>query len=251
MKELNAASRDGRTILAREFFDLQLTFAETAAALSGLSLELALLNYTNLYVRFGLGRDFDSEHELWRAYVAGLKTAADARAWTYRYYLMAAEANTSPAVLAAVGCFSYAVLDSNVVRLHFRNVDPEGCSPLSAARYGQRRAELTKLFARIKSEFAQELVVAGVSWLYNLNAYRRLFPRDYVASARAVHGLYRSMPLWGQFLHHGGGVKTTMARTFLEAIAERRSIAELGDCFPLPVLTVEAPIQSFYAFYGV
>ncbi|WP_437562294.1 hypothetical protein [Sorangium sp. So ce542] len=245
------APRSSRTIFAREFFDLQFAFAETAAALSGISLELALLKYTNLYVRFGLGRDFDSEHELWRAYAAGLKTAADGREWTYRYYLRDAEANTSPAVLATVGCFSYAVVDSNVVRLHFRNTDPEGCSPLSASRYGQRRAELTELFARIKSELAQELVVAGISWLYNLNAYRRLFPPDYTASACVVHGLYRSMPLWGQFLHYGGGVKTTMARSFLEAIAKRRSIADLGDCFPFPVLTVEAPIRSLYAFYGV
>ncbi|WP_437959551.1 hypothetical protein WME76_07765 [Sorangium sp. So ce119] len=240
-----------RTIFAKEFFDLQFTFAERIAGLSGISMDRALLEYTNLYVRFGLGRAFDREHELWRAYSAGLKTATDGREWTYRFYLEGGEANTAPAVRATFGCFSYAVLDSDVVRLHFHNTDPEGCSPLSASRVEHRRAELAKLFSRIRSDFPQGLVVAGVSWLYNLDAYRRLFPASYSASAQARHGLYRSMPLWGQFLDHTGHVKPTMTQAFLEAIAKRESIADLGGCFPFQVLTVEAPIQVFYEFYGV
>ena len=57
---------------ARGFFDLQLRFAERIAALAGLPLSRALLEYTNLYVRFGLGRDFDPAHPGWRDYEAGL-----------------------------------------------------------------------------------------------------------------------------------------------------------------------------------
>lgn len=40
---------------AKDFFDLQLRFAGYVAGLGGLPLERALLRYTNLYVRFGLG----------------------------------------------------------------------------------------------------------------------------------------------------------------------------------------------------
>jgi len=32
-----------------------------------------LLDYTNLYVRFGLGRDFDPAHPVWREYLSGLR----------------------------------------------------------------------------------------------------------------------------------------------------------------------------------
>ncbi|MEP7220505.1 MAG: hypothetical protein ABI876_16385, partial [Bacteroidota bacterium] len=81
----------GRTILAREFFDLQFTFAERVSALSEMPLEQALFHYTNLYIRFGLGRGFDLEHNGWRAYVDGLRTAEDGREWTYRFYLNDAE----------------------------------------------------------------------------------------------------------------------------------------------------------------
>ena len=74
-------------IYAKAFFDLQLQFAHKVAALSGMSVAQALLEYTNLYIRFGLGRDFDPAQPTWREYVAGLQTADDPGEWTYRFYL--------------------------------------------------------------------------------------------------------------------------------------------------------------------
>ena len=93
-------------VFAREFFDLQFTFAEKVRALSGMTLERALFEYTNLYVRFGLGREFDSGHEIWQAYLAGLGDAEDGREWTYRFYLKDSEATTAPPLVATFGCFA-------------------------------------------------------------------------------------------------------------------------------------------------
>src|SRR5439155_12564861 len=65
-------SRDGhralenRVTYAKAFFDLQLQFAHKVTRLSGLPLARALLEYTNLYARFGLGRDFDPAHPTWQ-----------------------------------------------------------------------------------------------------------------------------------------------------------------------------------------
>ena len=80
---------------AKAFFDLQLQFAHRVTALSDLPLPRALLEYTNLYIRFGLGRDFDPAHPTWREYLAGLQDTNDPREWTYRFYL------TRPDVMAA------------------------------------------------------------------------------------------------------------------------------------------------------
>src|SRR5262249_59003357 len=44
---------------AKPFFDLQLRFAHKVGALAGLPLARALLEYTNLYIRLGLGHGFD------------------------------------------------------------------------------------------------------------------------------------------------------------------------------------------------
>jgi len=72
-------------VFSKEFFDVQFSFAEKVRALSGMPLENALLGYTNFYVRFGLGREFEPRHPTWQAYLAGLRAAEDAREWTYRF----------------------------------------------------------------------------------------------------------------------------------------------------------------------
>ena len=238
-------------IYAKPFFDLQLRFAQTVARLSGMPLAQALLEYTNLYIRFGLGRDFDPAQPAWRDYVAGLQTAGDAGEWTYRFYLTRPAA-APPGIVATRGCFSYARLGDDRIRLHFLNVEPDGRSPLGQDRVEQRRADLAALFEAVKRAQRSPLRVLGVSWLYNLDAYRRLFPPSYIASARAAEPpRFRNMPLWGQFLDRHGQVRESPARQFLERLERQPRLESLGRCFPFQALGVEASAQAFYDFYGV
>src|SRR5947208_5555829 len=58
-----------RVIYARAFFELQLQFAHHVTVLSGLPLARVLLVYTNIYLRFGLGRDFDTLHLMCQVYM--------------------------------------------------------------------------------------------------------------------------------------------------------------------------------------
>ena len=241
----------GRMIYAKDFLDLQLTFAERVCAWSGLPWERVLLEYTNLYVRLCLGRSFDPGHETWRSYLAGLRGAADAREYTYRCYLRDGEAKTAPPVSGKFGCFSWQLRDAGGIRLHFRNEDANGASPLSAAQMGQRRAELTALFAHVKATVSDATTVIGGSWLYNLGAYRRLFPPAYGDSRRVIAPRFQGMSLWGQLVDHRGHVKPAMAQPFLSALAERSTLSDAQACFPLQVFAAQAPVQEFYAFYGV
>jgi hypothetical protein len=238
-------------VFAKKFFDLQLALAERVRAFSGMPLDRALLEYTNLYVRFGLGRRFDSDHEGWQAYLAGLRNAEDDRDWTYRFYLKDPEATTAPPVVATIGCFSYALSSASRARLHFRNAETGGRSPLGVVRIEQRRADLRALFTHLKRTADDDVTVIGVSWLYNLNAYRRLFPVEYGSSASVVRGGFRSMRLWGQFLDHRGEAKESMTRQFLTSLAQTSTLDHVDECFPFKVLTVHAPAQRFYDFYGI
>lgn len=238
-------------IYAKAFFDLQLRFARKVAGLSGISLAQALLEYTNLYIRFGLGRDFDPAQPTWREYVAGLQTADDAGEWTYRFY-STRPAAAPPGIVATCGCFSYARLGDDRIRLHFLNVEPNGHSPLGRDRVEQRLADLSALFEHVKRTQRAPLRVLGVSWLYNLEAYRRLFPSSYTASARVAEPpRFRNMPMWGQFLDRHGQVRRSPARQFLERLQRQPSLDGLSRCFPLPVLSAEAPVEAFYDFYGI
>lgn len=236
---------------AGAFFDVQVRFARTVSVLFGLPLERALLDYTNLYIRFGLGRDFDPAHPGWRAYLAGVRETNDLGAWTHRFSLTRPDAVIPPGLVATYGCFSYARLPDDRIRLHFHNAEADGRSPLANDRRHHRRADLAALFAHVKRTEPAAARVIGASWLYNLEAYRRLFPKSYVASARPLSGRFRHMPLWGQFVDRHGGVKEPLTRVLFDRLADRPRLEHLDTCFPFQVLGVEAPADEFYAFYEV
>lgn len=238
-------------IYAKAFFDLQLQFARKVTVLSGLPLARALLEYTNLYIRLGLGRDFDPAHPIWREYLAGLKDTNESGEWTYRFYLTRRQTMAAPAVVASFGCFSYARLSGDRIRLHFQNGETDGHSPLGIARLGRRLTDLAALFEHVKRTQRQPLHVVGASWLYNLDAYRRLFPVSYIGTARVAGHRFQRMPLWGQFLDRYGEIKESTTRPFLERLERQSSWDRLDQCFPFQVLSVEASVLEFYGFYGI
>src|SRR5262249_32732569 len=147
-----------------------------------------------------------------------------------------------PAVEATFGCFSYARSSSDRIRLHFQNAEPREHSPLAMARRDRRLADLAALFSHVRWAEPQPLHVAGAPWLYNLEAYRRLFPPSYLASAHPIHGRFQRMPLWGQFVNRHGALKDELACQFLERLEQQSSLAGLDGCFPFQVLALEAPV---------
>jgi hypothetical protein len=117
--------RTGGVTYAKAFFDLQLQFAHKVTALSGLPLARVLLEYSNLYIRFGLGRDFDPAHPVWQEYLAGLQDTNDIGEWTYSFYLKRPDAMAAPSVVANFGCFAYARSSGERIRLHFQNAETD------------------------------------------------------------------------------------------------------------------------------
>jgi hypothetical protein len=238
-------------IYAKDFFELQLEFARSVSALSGLPLARTVLDYTNFYIRFGLGRGFDPAHPEWQAYLAGLRDGEDGQEWTYRFYAARPRPVAPPRLIATFGCFSYAWLGSDRLRLHFHDADEDGRSPLAPDRHDRRRSELAALFASAKRSAGHSFRVIGASWLYNTAAYRRLFPPGYLATAHVIHGRFRHMPLWGQFVRRDGNVRKDVAREFRGRLRRQTSLHDLDVCFPLQVLALEAPASDFYAFYDI
>lgn len=236
-------------LLAPDWFALQLAFAGRAAAIDGSPLAQALLECTNLYRRLGLGRSRDPDHPVWRDFLRNLAAAPDPETFAAAR-CVAPEA--PPGV--GVGCFHYDNEPATrTIRLHFTNRDDSGAGPLSRARTPVRRAELGALFAEIAETHPAVETVRGVSWLHGVDAYRRLFPPAYGASARPVptRRVLASMPLWGQFLDHRGHVKPALAAVFLARVDAAATADDLATCFPHPVYAVSCDIERFYRFYGV
>lgn len=235
---------------SHDWFARQLSFAERAAAITGLPFEEAVLRFTNCYRRCGLGHARDPGHPNWQAYLRGLRVAADRAAWTAEY----CRTHERPISTEYFGCFSYEYLaETRQIRLHFANNDAAGVGPLSRERQPTRRAELGALTAAIARAHPEALTVRGVSWLHGIAAYRRLYPPAYGRSARPVptERVFVSMPLWGQFLDHTAHVKGPLAAAFLARVDRATTAADLADCFPQQVYAVACAIGHFYRFYGV
>jgi len=163
-------------IYAKAFFDLQLQFAQRVATLSGLPLARILLDYTNLYIRFGLGRGFDPAHPTWREYLGGLLDANDIREWTYRFYLRRPDAMAAPGIVATFGCFSYSRFNGDRIRLHFENADTDGHSSLGTDRLGPRLADRSRTTTRRHRSSLQRMVRPG---LFGLRIHSNSTPREF------------------------------------------------------------------------
>lgn len=133
----------------------------------------------------------------------------------------------------------------------FQNADTDGRSSLAIERRDERLADLVALFEHVRRTVCQPLQVVGASWLYNLDAYRRLFPASYRASAHVINHRFQHMPLWGQFLDRNGRIKEHLTRPFLERLERHSRLDDLDQCFPFQVLSVEASVLEFYRFYGI
>jgi hypothetical protein len=233
---------------SRAFIEVLLYFARRVAEVERIDMAEALLGWTPLYLNFNLGRSFDPTHPTWREFLTGYQRTTDPVGWTHAFYLAhAREYPPSPH-----GCFSYEYESAaRCIRFHFANRDTSGLGPLSEERQQERRHELTGMFRNIRLHLPEAQAVRGRSWMYHLDAYCRLFPPDYIATAAPVDAELQFMSLWGQFLDHVGNVRPDGSRTFMQAVRVAATGDELLAAFPLTVLVLACGIEHFYACYGV
>ena len=236
--------------MSREFFDLNLAFARKISDVTGQAFSQVLLKYTHLYLAFGLGRDFDPGHPTWQAYLDGLSHDGGGGEYSHHFYLSQKTQQPKPEPVNALGCFSYALWEGNRVRLHFRNATNEA-GALQKQNVSARIAELRGMFTHLHQTVPVTSGVVGGSWLYNIEAYRRLFPRSYLASARLVEDEFQFIALWGQFLCYDGSLRQPLARRFLEGIEDQTTLAGVTAQFPYQVLRLESPVQDFYVHLDI
>lgn len=254
----NASSerRERHALRWKPYLAVQLEFAATVAAATGVEPADAVSRYTNLHRRFGLGRidQPDWPGPYWRDFLAALATSASGRDKLEVASRFLAQA--PPEVLVdsprRFGCFSYDPPDTaGELRIHFGNYDTDATGgPLVAAKLERRLAELTALVTHVRTHAAEAIMVRGGSWLYQLPAYRRLFPPVYAAARHAPTRpvSFHGNSSWGQFLTAAGDIHLSRV-TALRTNLPRFDPAAPWAVFPLPVLATTAPIEVFYDHY--
>jgi hypothetical protein len=241
------------------YFEVQLRLARRMAELTGATLGETTLKFTNLHRRLGFGVNLPGEPPApgWADYARALEAEPDP----------AIQLTLSQAVCAAslperlplpgqtqFGCFACeAVGADGAVRLHFNNADTDDVGgPLASGKFERRRAEMAALVRHIQETHPQATAIRGKSWLYNLEAYRRVFPAEYGASRVVATGPLRlnGTSSWGQLIDSRERIRPDVRDAFL-ANLESLDPAAPWLVFPLRVLATEAPIESFAAEYGL
>lgn len=242
-------------VLPREFFDIQVKFAQRASELSGLTIQDSLFKYTFLYRNFFVpSKRFNKKDKIWMEFVQTLYNTADKNitdvVYDYSAKRMKEKNMYDQSFYTGKSCFTYSIKGDSVY-LHFNNLEGSEPGPLSNNRIKARKMELVNIFKEIKSKHPEVHVVRGYSWLYNLQAYCRLFPSEYTTNRKVVKTDFRHMDIWGQFLDSSYSLKTEFANNFIARINKATDIKELKSIFDFYPIKVEAPISVFFEFYGI
>lgn len=239
---------------AKEFFTLQIKFAQKIAEVSNQELADVLINHTMLRNLFNLRVSHDMSNPLWDAFIQGLYTSDNPEDWTYDFYLQRMTiASESSDERQFFGCFSYVYpwRGTKKLRLHFENRETFKHGVLSKTRMTLRKSELSAMFRHIQINHSDVETVRGGSWLYNIPAYIRLFPPDYVKTAKPVGYETGFWALWGQFIARNGSIRQPAASQFLKCLDKQKTIEDCLQCFPYQVLQPECAIETFYKFYNL
>ncbi|MBY0110731.1 hypothetical protein K2Y00_01875 [Patescibacteria group bacterium] len=157
------------------------------------------------------------------------------------------------------GCFNSEYdPEEQAVTIHFQNDERDATGPLTEEKIYRRRRELRDMFTLIRRLYPDAKTVNGNSWLYNLEAYRRLFPESYTShlTLETSAGVFsRGRQIWGQFLDHTLRLKSDDARReFIQnlyALGDSITDQDLMKLFPLKSYKAEGAIEDFYRMYGV
>ena len=239
---------------AKEFLTLQIKFAQKIAEVSHQALEDVIMDYTMLRNLFNLRVSHDIPNPLWDAFIAGLRVSGTPEDWTYDFYLQHTAVEPNPSDdRRFFGCFSYVYPWRNTrkLRLHFENRETLEHGTLSKVRMHVRKSELSTMFRYIQANHPDVETVRGGSWLYNISAYIRLFPPDYIKTAKPVGYETEFWALWGQFVARNGSIRQPAATQFLECLSKQNTVEGCLQCFPYQVLRPECPIERFYNFYNL
>jgi hypothetical protein len=227
----------------RAYFAVQRRFAEQWAAVATVPIETAYLECTTWYLQAaGLGREFDPDHPTWRQFVAEVQASADPDGVVHA----AALQNEPDVPPGPVLDWSWEA-DEQCVRLHFfPQRSPEG-HPLARRHLPERQREFRDLVRRAALEHPDAAWLRGRSWLYSIEAYRRIFPDVFIAALEPLEPDLQFLACWGQLLDGAWRTRTDVASVLLRGVEVASTTDELEAAFPHPMLQSRVPLSLVVA----
>jgi hypothetical protein len=248
----------------KEHFALRMEFAKRMSQETKEPLWLCLRRYTDLYDMLGLGgpeRHISDEirkrRQVYEWRVEGADNEEEALRVSEELYRAALPSGDTFTEQWHPFKYTYDKA-SGTVSTHFIGaLNPlfyeEKSSALSSAQLHESRQKVKEMFQTIREEHPDAEYVEGCSWLYNLEAYRRLYPEAYLRSAELwnPHDRQVSTPMiWAQFYSKDGGLNLERVAQFREKM-KHLDPEHPEDAFPYRPVIAGCDIGEFYKEYGI
>lgn len=246
-----------------EYFDVQVQFAKKWSELTDEPLSEALLRSTALYRRV-VDKWAGKDRPLSLDWVdLCQKIEGNPQMATYLVYALYTRLPSSRYLppdypendMKHFGSFSFDYHpDERRVKVHFINLIRGARSGLGLEHLKTRREDLKKMFTFIHDNHEDAREVVGGSWLYNLDAYNRIFSPTYTKEMYRLYPPklgYVGNAVWGQFVDSMGGPNRKLCEEFFSNVEKAETVGDLIDAFPYPTLQPHDNIQNFYEFLGI
>ncbi|MBU0975268.1 MAG: hypothetical protein ABIE03_06060 [Patescibacteria group bacterium] len=239
----------------KEFFKLQLDFAQKASEITREDITQAILKYTNIYLTFGLDFNFSIEAKVWQNYIRDFKSDLE---YTYQFYKQTQKDGKQKRAIdkykeVEFGCFSYSIEPKKKrAWIHISNNEKSNFGPFSSERLDARRREMTEMLKYIKLHKKNVEFIKETSWFFAHENHNKVYPPEFIGQAAIVAGgELQFLSSWGQFIDSKGRLRNDLADKFRKCLSKKNTISDMIKCFPYPVKESEMPIEEFYGFYEV
>jgi len=236
----------------KELINLIIQYAKKKSQISQLELIEAIRNFTPIYYLIGnYDWEFKEDSIYWQEFLQRYENGEDLVELVYDMYIKNCKEFSN---YKWFGCFRYSFVEdkdgNGTVKLHFLNDRTSKEGPLASSQKENRLRELKDLFEDVKKNHPNAKYVQGGSWLYNLEAYRRLFPKEYFVDIESISPKPQRLVIWGQFINSEWGVKKDMAEEFLSRLKKAKTEKDLENVFELKEMFPKGDIKYFYDFYS-
>ena len=131
--------------------------------------------------------------------------------------------------------------------IHFYGERSSDRHPLAQRHLSERQREFRDLVRRAALEHPDAAWLRGGSWLYSVEAYRRIFPDVFIAGLEPSEHDLQFLACWGQLLDGAWRTRTDVASRLLQAVELASTTDELEAAFPYPMQRSRVPFSSVVA----
>lgn len=245
-------SMNKREKYPKELINLIIKYALRKSQIFKLELIDTIKNFTPIYYLIGNNDwEFQEDSIYWKEFLERYRKGEDLLELVYDMYK---ENFQEYSKHKWFGCFRYRFVEDEkgygIVKMHFLNDGTSKEGPLSSSQKGNRLRELKELFEDVKKNHPNAKYVQGGSWLYNLESYKRLFPKEYINNMKSIYPKTQMLVIWGQFINSEGGIKKDKAEQFLSRLSQAKTKEDLENVFEFIELFPKCEIKYFYDFYS-